>query len=296
MVALNATTLAIKGYWSLPVADPTPDADWGTAPTLFRDTNGRDLVAAANKNGVLYAFSRDNVAAGPVWTRRLAYAAVGNEPAAGGVYSNGFFDGFRLYYASGGTTIQGKVAKGSIRALDPRTGAILWETALPTRVLGALTAANGMLVVPGVDALYVVDANDGAILYENELILYAQGKVAHGRLLLGDFRGMMHAYTFPDYPGEGASAAAAQVALARGCQRVDQPGLSAGRVRATRLGAAGGSASIRVYRGAGCTGRSVAGARLRGGQSAVVELRKAMRRQLWVRSSKALRLKLTLAR
>src|SRR3954451_12797443 len=34
LVALEATTLAIKGYWSLPVADPTPDADWGTAPTL----------------------------------------------------------------------------------------------------------------------------------------------------------------------------------------------------------------------------------------------------------------------
>src|SRR5215211_6184724 len=43
LVALDATTLAIKGYWSLPVADPTPDADWGTAPLLFRDSNGRDL-------------------------------------------------------------------------------------------------------------------------------------------------------------------------------------------------------------------------------------------------------------
>jgi outer membrane protein assembly factor BamB len=295
LVALDATTLAIKGYWSLPVADPTPDADWGTAPLLFRDRDGRDLVAAANKNGILYAFSRDNVSAGPVWTRRLAHAAVGNEPAAGGVYSNGFFDGFRVFYASGGTEINGQVTEGSVRALDPRNGAILWEKALPTRTFGALSSANGMLVVPGLYSLYVLDSNNGDILYENKLTLYGAGTIKNGRVVIGDYQGNVRSYTFPPNAGPPPSAAA-QVALAQGCQRLRQPGIAGARVRATRLGSAGAPARIAVYRGAGCTGRSLARARLRGGDSAVVKLRKAMRRQLWVRSSRALRLKLTLTR
>ena len=40
------------------------------------------------------------MSAGPVWTRRLADAAIGSDPAAGGVYSTGYFDGQRLYYSS----------------------------------------------------------------------------------------------------------------------------------------------------------------------------------------------------
>ena len=61
-----------QGFLALPVSDPTPDADWATSPTLFTDSLGRDLVSAANKNGILYAFLRDDVSAGPVWSRRLA--------------------------------------------------------------------------------------------------------------------------------------------------------------------------------------------------------------------------------
>jgi outer membrane protein assembly factor BamB len=297
LVALDATTLAIKSYWSLPVSDPTPDADWGTAPLLFRDGSGRDLVAAANKNGRLYAFNRNNLAAGPVWSRQLAFAAVGDEPAAGGVYSNGFADGLRVFYASGGTTLRGKVVEGTVRALNPNTGAILWETALPTRTFGALTAANGMVVVPGLKSLYVLDANNGAILYENKLTIYGAGKVANGRLVLGDFQGNVRSYKFPAYPGEGSqSGATAQIALARGCQRLQAPGISAATLRATRLGPAGAPASIQVYSGGDCSGSALIATRLSGGQSKVVSLRRAARRQLWVRSSRALKLQLSLTR
>ncbi len=293
MVSLDATTLAIKGSWSLPLSEPTPDADWGTAPTFFQDGLGRDLVAAGNKNGIVYAFLRDNVSAGPVWSRRIAFGATSDAPASGGIYSNGLYDFQRLYYAGAGTTIDGNTVAGSIRALNPNTGAIIWETALPSRVFGALTFANGMLVVPSLKALYVVDPATGELLYENPLTLYGAAKVAGGRLYIGDYGGTFHAYTFPSSPGAGSSAAAARVALARGCQRVEQPGL-AGRVRATRLGSATAPATVRVYRRADCTGRSFARARLRGGETAVVKVRRSLRRHLWVRSSRALRLKLAL--
>jgi outer membrane protein assembly factor BamB len=42
MVAVDAATLAVKDYWSLPVSDPTPDADWGTGPVFLTDGQGRD--------------------------------------------------------------------------------------------------------------------------------------------------------------------------------------------------------------------------------------------------------------
>ena len=129
IVALDATTLAIKSYWSLPVADPTPDADFGTAPTFSRDSLGRDIVTAGNKNGVVYAFLRDNLSAGPIWFRRLAAPAHGDAPGAGGLISNGCFDGKRLFYAGGLTSINGERAEGSIRAIDPRTGGLYWEKA-----------------------------------------------------------------------------------------------------------------------------------------------------------------------
>jgi outer membrane protein assembly factor BamB len=300
MVALDATTLAVKGFWSLPLSEPTPDSDWGTAPTLFQDGFGRALVSAGNKNGILYAFLRDNVSAGPVWSRRLAYPATSDAPASGGIYANGIYDFERLYYAGGGTSIDGKNVPGSIRALNPNTGAILWETALPAKPFGQLAYLNGMLIVSSLKMLHVVDPATGDILYENPLTLYAGATVKNGRLIIGDYGGTVHAYRFPAYPGEGedasATADAARVALAQGCQRVRQPGIAGARVRATRLGTATAPASVAVYRGAGCTGRSVARARLRGGDTAVVRVRKSMRRQLWVRSSRSLRLKLTLAR
>jgi hypothetical protein len=300
MVSVDATTLAVKGSWSLPLSEPTPDPDWGTAPTLFQDGFGRDLVSAANKNGVVYAFLRDNVSAGPVWTRRIAFTATDDAPAAGGAYSNGVFDFRRLYYAGGGTTIDGKTVQGSIRALNPNTGAIIWETALPSKIYGALTFANGMLVVPAYKALYVVDPATGDILYENPLTLYGAAKVANGRLFIGDVSGVLHAYTYPSSPGAGASASAtaARVALAQGCQTVDQPAPAGDQVRVTRLGTASAPATIQVFEGDDCTGQPVARTTLSGGDASVLEVPESLPAgsDVSVLSSKAVRLKLVLAR
>jgi polyvinyl alcohol dehydrogenase (cytochrome) len=298
MVSVDATTLAVKGYWSLPLTELTPDADWGTAPLLFPDGAGHDLVSAANKNGILYAFSRDNVSAGPVWSRRIAAGAVGEDPAAGGAYSNGIYALNRIYYAGGGTSIGGRTVTGSIRALNPATGAVIWETELPGKPFGQLAYANGMIVVSSLKALDLVNATTGEILYENPLTLYGGAAVKNGRILIGDYQGTLHAYTAPSGTGPPAAAATAvRVALARGCQQLDQPALGAGKVRATRLGRGEDAAAIGVYRSADCSGRPVAHARLRHGQSAVVKLRRALRRKhLWVSSSRPVHLKLALAR
>jgi polyvinyl alcohol dehydrogenase (cytochrome) len=296
MLSLDATTLAVKGVWSLPLSEPTPDADWGTAPLLFPDGLGHDLVSAANKNGMLYAFNRDNVSAGPVWSRRIADGAVGEDPAAGGAYSNGLYDLKSVYYAGGATTIGGRKVTGSIRALNPANGAVKWETELPGKPFGQLAYANGMIVVSSLKAIDLVDSDTGEILYETPLTLYAGAAVKNGRILIGDFGGTLHAYTIPSRTGP-TTAAAASVALARGCQQFEQPALGTAKLLATRAGRAAAPATIGVYGSADCSGRPLVRTKLRGGQSAVVKLRRSLRRKhLWVRSSKAVHLKLALAR
>ena len=295
LVSVDATTLAIKSYWRLPVSDPTPDADWATSPTLFTDSQGRQLVSAANKNGILYAFRRDDLSAGPVWTRRLAEAAVGSDPAAGGVYSTGLFDGQRLYYASGQTTIGGKAVAGAVRALDPRTGAVIWERAMPSRTFGALTGANGMLVVPSWTSLRLFDPANGSVLYENKLRLYAAAKVANGRLFIGDFAGVVHAFTYPSSPGAPTTA---NVALTAGCQSTtpSSPSVSspASRIEITRLDH-GDRAALLLYRGDSCAGHPLLQTTLERGESRVVRVPSSVARadSLSLAAESTMRVKVT---
>ena len=264
MVALDATTLAIKGYWSLPVSDPTPDADWGTSPTLFTDAQGRDLVSAGNKNGKVYAFLRDNLSAGPVWSRQMANPAAGDDPGAGGLYSNGFFDGQRLYYAGSRTTIGGRTVDGSIRAFNPTTGATIWEKGLPGKTYGALTGANGMVVVPAFDALRLFDGPTGEVLFANDLghTIFGAATVVHGRLFIGDTGGFAHAFRYPTAPTAAtaqASAGTLTMTVSPRCSRLGTlpdtnatPTVGGIAVRATSPTA---QTAIRVYANASCQGR-----------------------------------------
>jgi outer membrane protein assembly factor BamB len=208
VVALDATKLRVKGHWPLPLSDPTHDADWGTSPVLFRDRRSRSLVAAVSKNGILYAFRRDALARGPVWQTRLARG--GDCPQCGdGTTSTGLFDGRRLVFAAGVTTIGGRAYAGSVRAIDPTTGRLQWQVGLPSEVLGALAEAHGLVAVPAAyGGLYVLGAAGGAVLYANTLNgagppyqpIYAAPRIADGRLFIGTTDGVVHAFKFPAHP------------------------------------------------------------------------------------------------
>ncbi len=56
-------------YWQVPRDQQNGDSDFGTTLTLFQETiNGvsTNMVVAANKDGIYYAFDRSNIGAGPV--------------------------------------------------------------------------------------------------------------------------------------------------------------------------------------------------------------------------------------
>ena len=124
LVALDATTLAIKGYWSLSVSDPTPDADWGTSSTLFQgqprprsgfggEQERHPLRLPARRRlrgaGLVAALGGGRRGLGSRRRGRLLERLV-RRPAA------------LLRWRS--TTIGGNTYEGSVRALDPATGAI----------------------------------------------------------------------------------------------------------------------------------------------------------------------------
>lgn len=125
MVALDGATLAVKSPWTLPQSHTVSDSDWGNTPILFADSANNALVAATNKNGYGYAFDRANVGNGPVWSTQIANG--GSTPQNGdGSVSSGAFGNGMLFMAGGHPTINGTSYNGSVRALNPGTGAVLW--------------------------------------------------------------------------------------------------------------------------------------------------------------------------
>jgi hypothetical protein len=213
IVALDATTLAVKGHWGIADCNPTcADLDWGTTPTLMLDSGQRQLIAAANKNGYLYAFDRNNLTRGPIWQDQIARG--GAAPANGqGSVSNGAFDGTYLYQAGGATSIGATPYPGSVRAIDPATGRYIWERGLSATPLAALTIANGEIISPTFShaakaGLWVINASTGNVDFANPGVFFAPATVADGLLLQGDVYGNFTAFAFPSAPAGAPTASA----------------------------------------------------------------------------------------
>ncbi len=206
LVALDSNTLAVKSHWQVPDdCNPTcNDLDWGTTPSLMSDATNRQLIAAADKDGYLYAFDRNNLAAGPIWQDQIAIGGYAPQIGQGSV-SNGVFDGKYLYYAGGYTAVGGQSYPGSVRAIDPATGHYVWERGLAAVPLAALTAANGEIVSPTYDGhgragLWLLNAATGNVDHANAGDFYAPATVADGLLFEGDIYGNFNVFQFPSGP------------------------------------------------------------------------------------------------
>ena len=192
MLVLDAADLSLQGSW--PVPRIGADDDWGTTPTIFNDANGRQLVAATNKNGNTYAFDRTDVSAGPVWQQQVAVG--GDCPTCGqGSVSSAAFGNGLLYVAGGNTTINGVEVQGSVRALDPATGAIVWEHPEPSPIIAAVAYTNG-LVMAGSDAnLEALDAVSGAALWS-----FGAPSIAGGMVYAGSVDQAVYAFGLEGCP------------------------------------------------------------------------------------------------
>ncbi|MDQ6696751.1 MAG: PQQ-binding-like beta-propeller repeat protein, partial [Actinomycetota bacterium] len=195
IVALDGASLAYKSSWQLPFDASVSDADWGTTPTLTTDAQGNKLLTAANKNGIVYTLNRNNLAAGPVWQKRIALG--GDCPTCGdGTIASAAFANGVLYVAGGHSVINGKGAGGSINAVDPGTGAVLWTRQTDQPIFGSLAAVGGVLAAVEDSTLEVLDASNGTLLYSYDLgsSVYGAVSFAQGQFFMGTLDGHLEAF------------------------------------------------------------------------------------------------------
>ena len=206
IVRLSASDLTKVDKWTT----PTPindDLDFGGSPSFVTATiNGvsTQMVGACNKNGNFYMFKRNNLAAGPIWQRQVG--AVGGTLQGACVTSPAFDSAQNAIWVAGNqTTINGVTAQGSIRKLDPATGAIEWEQPLGCIPDGSptLNATTHVLAVP----LYrcANGAPPGMALFDSATgrplrmittpgLVFAQGVFAEGKLFVADESGNLTAW------------------------------------------------------------------------------------------------------
>lgn len=161
LVKLSTTDLSVISSWQLKGATVArSDNDFGSTPTLFTATvKGalHSMVGLVNKNRLYYAFDRNNLAAGPLWTQRMASGQNSISPSS--------WDGKNLYVADGSVAIGGKECAGNVSALNPATGAFIWRYCAPGAVSGAVTSTPGLVFVGADRSLVVVDSRTGKQLF-----------------------------------------------------------------------------------------------------------------------------------
>jgi polyvinyl alcohol dehydrogenase (cytochrome) len=129
-------------------SNPGPDYDFASAPNLitYQTSSGpKTILGAGQKSGIYYALDPDTGA-------ELWQTQVGPGSSLGGMEWGSASDGERIYvqianfygipYAAG--------SAGSWAALNPATGAILWQKADPNGsiALGPVAVANGVVYAP----------------------------------------------------------------------------------------------------------------------------------------------------
>ncbi len=194
LVELNAADLSVISSWQVPPSQLPGDSDFGSTPTLFQATINsvvHQMVGVVNKNGIYYALDRAHISAGPVWQDRLSSGNKSLSPSA--------WDGTKLYVGNSATTINGKTCTGSVRALNPATGAALWGYCAPGKVVGAITLVPGLIIMGADTRLVVLDATTG-----QKLFLYADptsgskfwgaASVSNGVLYMGNLDGNLYAF------------------------------------------------------------------------------------------------------
>jgi outer membrane protein assembly factor BamB len=147
IVKLDPNTLAVESYWQVPPAEQIRDSDFGSSPTDFSATiNGvqTPMVGDCNKNGYYYALNQNDLAAGPVWQYQMTAPYVSGATECD---SAAIWNGTDLIEGGGNnTTIGGTAYMGSVQALDPSTGAVIWQTGLNGAIVGSPTEDGAGLV------------------------------------------------------------------------------------------------------------------------------------------------------
>jgi polyvinyl alcohol dehydrogenase (cytochrome) len=161
---------AVSPFTNCP-SNAGPDYDFASAPNLitYHGNRGKKtILGAGQKSGIYYALDPDTGA--ELWHRQ-----VGPGSSLGGMEWGSASDGERVYVAIANFYgIPSPVGSaGSVAALDPETGAILWQVADPNGSisLGPLAVADGVVYASSMASsataptMLALNATNGKLLW-----------------------------------------------------------------------------------------------------------------------------------
>ncbi len=198
LVELKLSNLALVGAWQVPASQSFFDSDFGATPTIFNAVTPTGTIRAVgliNKNGIYYALRRDALRNGPIWQDQLGRAG-GCTNCHANHFSPSAWDGKRLYIGSGETIINGNRCQGSLQMVNPANGKIGWQLCLDGPVIGAVTAAPGLVAVTEGNTILVVAADTGQTLYSytGPGFFWGPVTISNGMLFVGDTAGNFLAF------------------------------------------------------------------------------------------------------
>jgi polyvinyl alcohol dehydrogenase (cytochrome) len=152
--------------------NPGPDYDFGSGPNeiTYKPAKGRrvTIIGAGQKSGIYYALDPDTGAT--LWQTQ-----VGPGSSLGGMEWGSASDGTNIYVAISNyySISYAAGSAGSWAALNPATGAIVWQTADPNVAvdIGPMAVANGVVygsslsTKPTASNMVAMNASTGAILW-----------------------------------------------------------------------------------------------------------------------------------
>ena len=139
ILQLSRNLSTLQGMWQLPASQQVFDSDFGASPGIWT-ANGTEMVGACNKNGIFYALKAGSLSSGPVWQDQIGNpSTTGPGQCDAAPASNGS----SLYLASNGTTIKRTAYDGSVREVNPATGAYIWQTGLSGAIIGSPALDGG---------------------------------------------------------------------------------------------------------------------------------------------------------
>jgi polyvinyl alcohol dehydrogenase (cytochrome) len=152
-----------------PEAD-APDADFSSSPILADLKNGRQVIIAAAKSGVIYALDPDNKGK-IIWQQRT-----GKATTSGGVMWGSAIDGEKIYAANNYFDPKDPGATGNVAAFDLNSGEKIWSAkplscenrkACKPSHAAAVTAIPGVVFSGTMDGrLRAFSAEDGKTIWE----------------------------------------------------------------------------------------------------------------------------------
>lgn len=202
LMSLDATTLETKDYFLLPTNSTIEDLEWGSSPTLIDTRDGKRLVAATGKDGILYCLTRDDLQL--LWTTQVAMR--GSCPECGeGSLSTPAYDG-KLLYVGAGTDDAASLDRGAVYAINPSDGAIVWRQPVPGTVIAPVAVTPGLVYAATTAGTVILASGTGERLWDDNgwSSVFSQPVVADATLYSIYATGEIVAWRVPAAAGSGA--------------------------------------------------------------------------------------------